>query len=221
MAMKILSLSKTSKPNPMAPKDKSIRLHKIFKNTIEGKTDQNIHSTGMKIGGNVSDADSATALMNTFQKSEKKTPNIIKDREGSEESGDPAAAKIPKPRAKGKGKAKGKGAVAHKKGKATIGSETTLAGINSVKMRVRQSIRKLSITPDLLRTDKIVMETLEQLLPKLEVFVGQFEEAELNEADTSGIAALYAASVETGDMLTLREDLEFAEGRLARLSTRE
>ena len=65
------------------------------------------------------------------------------------------------------------------------------------------------------------MQALEQLLPKLEVFVGQFEEAELNEADTSGIAALYVASVETGDMLTLRAYLEFVEGRRARLSTRE
>ena len=218
-AEKLLSLARVQKPNPMAPKDKDLRLFKIHKSIVEGEAKKHTSRQSLAISGDVADADAAQKMMLAMGgKPIKAAVEDVDDVGGSCDE----KPKVTKSN-KGTGKAGQRKTVkvneSAKKPKVTVG-DAPLKVMMDYKMKTRRLASKLKAASQS-RLDLACVDTLESMVPAITAWCTKVEEAELQASqDPSGNADMKVEldnAFTDGSLRLLQDELEFAENRLDRL----
>lgn len=101
-ADKVLATSKKTAPNPMAPKDKEMRLHRLLKSMIEGKRTSVNDESGTEISGRVEEGnkDAGAAVVANLETGRKKFGTMALANECTDEEGDDDEKKAKEKQAK-------------------------------------------------------------------------------------------------------------------------
>ena len=219
-AEKVLSLSKSSKPHPMAPKDPELRLFKILSSSIEGEAKKETSSQSLSAVGEVSCPEAAQSLMAAMGS---KGMPVTDDPDGG------ADTKEKKTRAKkednknvgGKPKGKSKGKVKGKAAAGTTEEDCTHARLTEYRLQARRLSAKLRTCSDS-RLDVACCENLDSHVSELLKLGASLEDAELAASqDTAGIQEVRKTivdSIASGNLRMLKDDLEFAQNRVGRFA---
>ena len=219
-AEKLLSLAKVQKPNPMAPKDKDLRLFKIHKSIVEGEAKKNTARQSLAISGNVADTDAAQKMMVAMGgKPIKAAVEDADDAEGSCDQTQKVKKNKIKPQAKAGKRKAAKVNESAKELKVPVGVKS-LKVMMDYKMKTRRLASKLKAASQG-RLDLACVDTLESMVPAITAWCTKLEEAELQASqDPSGNADMKAEldkAFTNGALRLLEDELEFAENRLDRL----
>ena len=101
-ADKVLATCKKTAPNPMAPKDKEMRLHRVLKSMIEGKKTSVNDESGTEISGRVEagNKDAGAAVVAALETEKKKFGKLAMANECTDEEGDDDEKKAKEKQAK-------------------------------------------------------------------------------------------------------------------------